>query len=62
MTQLADRARIIGGSMRHVAGNTAFRWRLLRMALRPMSSIPAAVVLALDAPDYDYADDPGAVR
>ena len=61
MTQFADGARHVGGSMRGAAGNAAFRLRLLRMALRPMSNIPAALVLALNAPDYDYADEPGAV-
>jgi hypothetical protein len=59
MTHLGDRAR---EATRSVAGNTAFRLRLLRMALRPMRSIPAAVVMALDVPDYDYSGDPEAVR
>jgi hypothetical protein len=33
----------------------AFRLRLLRMALSPVSAIPAAVVMALDEPAYDFA-------
>lgn len=33
----------------------AFRLRLLRMALSPVSAIPAAVVMALDGPSYDFA-------
>jgi hypothetical protein len=43
--------------------SVAFRLRLLRMALRPMSRIPAALVIALDAPEYDYSrSDDIAVR
>jgi hypothetical protein len=59
MTHLGDRAR---DAIQSMAGNAAFRLRLLRMALRPMRSIPAAVVIALDVPDYDYSGEPAAVR
>ena len=59
MTHLGDRAR---EGIRSVAGNTGFRLRLLRMALRPMRSIPAAVVMALDVPDYDYSGESEVVR
>jgi hypothetical protein len=59
MTHLGDRAREAIGSM---VGNAAFRLRLVRMALRPMRSIPAAVVIAMDIPDYDYSGEPEVVR
>jgi hypothetical protein len=59
MTHLGDRAR---ETIQTMAGNVAFRLRLLRMALRPMRNIPAAVVIALDVLDYDYSGDPEAVR
>jgi hypothetical protein len=64
MTLFADMARGIGRVASGAAGNAAFRLRLLRMVLCPMSRIPAALVVALDTPDYDYgcADDRVAVR
>jgi len=39
--------------------SVAFRWRLLRMALSPVSAIPAAVIMALDEPAYDFVPAPG---
>ena len=61
MTRLGSRAR---EGAQVVASNAAFRLRLLRMALSPMSRIPAGLVMALGAPDYDYspADERVAVR
>lgn len=49
-------------AIRGACGNAAFRLRLLRMAVRPMRSIPAAVIVALDVPDYDYSSEPEIVR
>jgi hypothetical protein len=34
-------------------GSISFRLRLLRMALRRLDNIPAAVVMALETPGYD---------
>jgi hypothetical protein len=40
--------------------NIGFRLRLLRMALSPLGRVPAAVVMALESPDYraDWLDGP----
>jgi len=34
-------------------GTLGFRLRLLRLALRPLDRVPAAVVMALEPPEYD---------
>ena len=37
------------------ASYVTFRMRLLQMALRPVSRIPAVVIMVLDDPVYDFA-------
>ena len=37
------------------ASNATFRLRLLRMTFLPLDRIPAAVIIALDEPAYDFA-------
>jgi hypothetical protein len=64
MTLFAGMARGDRSALQVAAANAAFRLRLLRMALSPVSRIPARLVMALDAPDYDYgrSDDHVSVR